>query len=153
MFIVNLQCSDGHSFEGWYDSAHDYYLRFKNSEISCPTCNNSNVKRKSSAAKLLKSSNKTKQKNFAHLGKAIIFHNGNHIKVNSEITMTVEIQKAIARIVQKIKNSNNNEKNRFTERVQETIMKHDSKEVENEQLTDEEGVPYFKIYISDVEKN
>ena len=43
MFFVDLQCSSGHSFQARYDSAADYYLHLKNSEIICPLCYKENI--------------------------------------------------------------------------------------------------------------
>ena len=58
MKVYNLQCEDGHSFEGWFRSEDDFISQNKKGLFSCPICENSNISRIPSAAHI--QSNKAK---------------------------------------------------------------------------------------------
>lgn len=45
MIIFDLQCANGHTFEGWFDDGNAYEEQKKNSLILCPSCNDSSVSR------------------------------------------------------------------------------------------------------------
>jgi hypothetical protein len=43
MIAYDLQCSNGHSFEGWFEDRKAYLGQKKKGLISCPACNDTNV--------------------------------------------------------------------------------------------------------------
>ncbi|RLB07136.1 MAG: DUF1178 domain-containing protein [Deltaproteobacteria bacterium] len=45
MIIFDLECSNGHIFEGWFDSADAFEEQKNKGLINCPYCNDTNVKR------------------------------------------------------------------------------------------------------------
>ncbi len=45
MIIFDIECSNGHIFEGWFDSIEAFDEQRKKGLISCPYCNDTNVKR------------------------------------------------------------------------------------------------------------
>jgi len=45
MIVFDLECSNGHIFEGWFNSSDSFDEQFKKGLISCPECNDTNVKR------------------------------------------------------------------------------------------------------------
>jgi hypothetical protein len=52
MKVLNLQCSHGHSFEGWFASQDDYDAQRARGLVSCPVCNDSEVTKMLSAPRL-----------------------------------------------------------------------------------------------------
>jgi hypothetical protein len=52
MKVLNLQCSHGHSFEGWFASQDDYDAQRARGLVSCPVCNDSEVTKLLSAPRL-----------------------------------------------------------------------------------------------------
>jgi hypothetical protein len=52
MKVLNLQCSHGHSFEGWFASQDDYDTQRARGLVSCPVCNDSEVTKMLSAPRL-----------------------------------------------------------------------------------------------------
>lgn len=52
MLVLNLSCADGHLFEGWFGSAHDYEAQRERRLLSCPVCGQHEVKRLPSAPRL-----------------------------------------------------------------------------------------------------
>ena len=50
--VFDLQCEDGHVFEGWFASADAYDSQKADGLLSCPVCNSGAVNRKVSAARL-----------------------------------------------------------------------------------------------------
>jgi len=45
MIAYDLQCADGHCFEGWFEDAKAYEDQEKKGLISCPVCNVASVSR------------------------------------------------------------------------------------------------------------
>ena len=52
MKVLNLQCSQGHGFEGWFASQDDYDAQRARGLVSCPVCNDSEVTKMLSAPRL-----------------------------------------------------------------------------------------------------
>lgn len=45
MIAYDLQCSNGHSFEGWFEDVQAYEEQKKNGFISCPICESTSIAR------------------------------------------------------------------------------------------------------------
>ena len=45
MIAYDLQCINGHGFEGWFEDAKAYDAQKKRGFISCPVCNDTSVSR------------------------------------------------------------------------------------------------------------
>jgi hypothetical protein len=45
MIIFDLQCSFGHSFEGWFDDGSDFEKQRKEGGLACPICQDHDVHR------------------------------------------------------------------------------------------------------------
>ena len=45
MIAYDLQCSFGHSFEGWFEDVHAYNNQKKRGLVTCPICNDTCVSR------------------------------------------------------------------------------------------------------------
>ena len=45
MIAFDLVCSRGHMFEGWFDNLKSFEQQNAKKMISCPYCNNSNIKK------------------------------------------------------------------------------------------------------------
>ena len=43
MIAFDLQCEDGHTFEGWFEDGRSYEDQKKKNLIACPICNSTNV--------------------------------------------------------------------------------------------------------------
>lgn len=52
MKVLDLQCAQGHSFEGWFGSQDDYDSQRARGLVTCPVCNNCDVLKKLSAPRL-----------------------------------------------------------------------------------------------------
>jgi hypothetical protein len=50
--VLDLQCAQGHSFEGWFGSQEDYDSQRTKGLVSCPVCNDSDILKKLSAPRL-----------------------------------------------------------------------------------------------------
>lgn len=46
MIVFDLQCINGHTFEGWFDDGETFELQQEKGEILCPVCETSTVIRK-----------------------------------------------------------------------------------------------------------
>jgi len=49
MIVFDLQCINGHTFEGWFDDGETFELQQEHGEVTCPVCETSSVTRKLSA--------------------------------------------------------------------------------------------------------
>ena len=45
MIAYDLQCIDGHAFEGWFEDSNAYESQKKKGLIACPVCNSTHVSR------------------------------------------------------------------------------------------------------------
>ncbi|RLB10696.1 MAG: DUF1178 domain-containing protein [Deltaproteobacteria bacterium] len=45
MITFDIECSNGHVFEGWFDSLQEFEKQREKGLVSCPYCNDTNVKR------------------------------------------------------------------------------------------------------------
>ena len=52
MKVLDLQCSQGHSFEGWFGSQVDYDTQRERGQVTCPLCNDSDITKMLSAPRL-----------------------------------------------------------------------------------------------------
>lgn len=52
MKVLNLQCSHGHAFEGWFASHEDYESQRERGLVACPVCNDAEVSKMPSAPRL-----------------------------------------------------------------------------------------------------
>ncbi|MFD1558131.1 DUF1178 family protein [Paraburkholderia silviterrae] len=52
MKVLDLQCPDGHRFEGWFASADDFESQLSRKLVECPMCGATNVSRVPSAPRL-----------------------------------------------------------------------------------------------------
>ncbi len=129
MFIVGLQCHREHRFEGWYDSQQDYFAQSNDDKINCPLCDSDEVTRLSPHARIRPS-----------FLEDITVPSSAPQRVPPFISDTVSLdaQKAISRILKKIR---------------ETYRDMPIADTEEEKCLDTEGLPYFKILVSDIEKN
>jgi len=60
MIAYDLQCVNGHSFEGWFEDRKAYEVQKKKSLIACPVCNSTSIARVPSTF-AIKSSNPLKE--------------------------------------------------------------------------------------------
>ncbi|MDA0982468.1 MAG: DUF1178 family protein [Proteobacteria bacterium] len=52
MIVFDLQCPDGHRFEGWFGSAREFASQKKRGLLSCPNCGNGAIERVLSAPRI-----------------------------------------------------------------------------------------------------
>ena len=45
MIAYDLQCVNGHAFEGWFEDSEAYHSQKKKGLIACPVCNDTQVSR------------------------------------------------------------------------------------------------------------
>lgn len=60
MIAYDLQCVEGHSFEGWFEDRRAYEAQKKKALIACPVCNSTSIARVPSTF-AIKSSNPLKE--------------------------------------------------------------------------------------------
>ena len=61
MKVLDLQCAQGHGFEGWFASEEDFVAQKARSLVCCPLCGDADVLKKLSAPRLNLSSNRSTQ--------------------------------------------------------------------------------------------
>jgi len=91
MIAYDLQCINGHSFEGWFEDGQTYEEQEKNGFISCPICNSTSIARVPSTF-AIKSSNSLKNfydqdEDLANINRKIVdFVEKNFDNVGSDFT-------------------------------------------------------------------
>jgi hypothetical protein len=76
MIAYDLQCANGHAFEGWFEDSQAYEDQKKKGLIACPACNDSQVARIPStfaikSSPILKGAS-IQDKNLKKIGKKVI---------------------------------------------------------------------------------
>ena len=76
MIAYDLQCVNGHSFEGWFEDRRAYEAQKKKALVACPVCNSTSIARVPSTF-AIKSSNPLKefsdqQADLEKIGKKIV---------------------------------------------------------------------------------
>lgn len=59
MKVLDLQCTAGHVFEGWFASEGDFVDQSQRSQVQCPVCGDPSVTKKLSAPRLSLSGNRS----------------------------------------------------------------------------------------------
>jgi len=54
MIVLNLQCSEAHPFEGWFDSVEDFDRQANAAMVACPLCGDVHVSRLPSSPRIRK---------------------------------------------------------------------------------------------------
>jgi hypothetical protein len=52
MKVLDLQCAQGHTFEGWFGSEQDFVAQCARNLVQCPVCGDASVHKKLSAPRL-----------------------------------------------------------------------------------------------------
>jgi hypothetical protein len=52
MKVLDLQCAQGHCFEGWFGSEEDFQSQQTRALVQCPLCGDANIRKKLSAPRL-----------------------------------------------------------------------------------------------------
>ncbi|MBW2568473.1 MAG: DUF1178 family protein [Deltaproteobacteria bacterium] len=66
MIVFDLQCSNGHTFEGWFEDSLAFDVQKKKGLISCPVCENTNILKLPSAF-VINASNFTPEVSDSHV--------------------------------------------------------------------------------------
>ena len=139
MKVYNLQCQEGHSFEGWFRSEDDFISQNKKGLFSCPICDNGNISRIPSAAHI--QSNKARD------------------SLNNNNTISYEVQKKLVEVAKQILKDSENVGNRFAEEAKK-IHRNESKirsihgtaTLEESQELKEEGVEVLTLPLNILRK-
>lgn len=59
MIVFDLQCSNGHRFEGWFGSSGDYESQRDNGLLACPNCGSGSVEKAPMAPAVAAKSNQS----------------------------------------------------------------------------------------------
>ncbi len=59
MKVLDLQCAQGHAFEGWFASEQDFVSQKERGQLQCPVCGDASVHKKLSAPRLNLSSDRS----------------------------------------------------------------------------------------------
>ncbi len=59
MIVFDLECINGHSFEGWFEDGHTFEQQQEAGQVSCPVCDSCSVVQKLSAVAIRTTSSAT----------------------------------------------------------------------------------------------
>lgn len=54
MIVLNLQCGEAHTFEGWFDSTEEFDRQAQATMVACPVCGDTHVSRLPSGPRVIK---------------------------------------------------------------------------------------------------
>ena len=76
MIAYDLQCVNGHAFEGWFEDSDAYQNQKKKGLIACPACNDTQVSRIPSTfaikSRSMPTDSSLQEKNLKKMGKEVI---------------------------------------------------------------------------------
>jgi hypothetical protein len=141
MIAFDLECSMGHSFEGWFHNSESFEEQKKEKLVSCPYCNDTDVKRILSPVVMKTASRKndsseTRPIDYQRLAKEIV----NYINTNFE-----DVGSDFAKEALKMHYAVTEKRN----------IKGSATE-EEEKMLEDEGIEFFKVpspKVDDDEKN
>lgn len=146
MYIVDLECEGGHKFEGWYDSAAELQELEARGEVTCPLCE-SQARTVPTASRV--STSKTRPETRPE-----------HVASSPPAKMPLEVQKALAKVIQHVRRTHEDVGPEFAERA---LAMHRGAEPhkpirgeatpDDEERLAEEGVPFLKLPVPDIEQN
>jgi hypothetical protein len=147
MFVVDLICSDGHLFEGWYDNRDAFDDAAAHNELSCPQCSSTHIERRPAFRGVLRSSSTMSPVEAPEASAP-------------PATMPLEVQRALSQLIKLVKAHTEDAGDRFAQRA---LAMHKGDEApaaihgtttvdERAQLLDE-GVPFAAIPVPDIDQN
>jgi hypothetical protein len=145
MFVVDLECSTGHAFEGWYDTSKEYEALADAGDVTCPLCGSSDVTRHLSTGGFLSTRRSPEPKPQPPVAPAAV---------------PLEVQKAMAAVVQWVKKTHVDVGDGFAKTARAI---HEGEEparpiygratVDEERTLADLGIAFGKIPIPDIEQN
>lgn len=90
MIVFDLECSMGHSFEGWFHNTESFEKQKEQKLVSCPSCNDTEVRRILSPVAVKTSSHRAERKgmkpiDYQRLAKEVVdYINNNFEDVGSD---------------------------------------------------------------------
>jgi hypothetical protein len=148
MYIVDLECEGGHKFEGWYDSAAELFELEARGEVTCPLCE-AKARRVPTASRV--STSKTRPADSPSLREPV---------ASPPMKMPLEVQKALAKVIQHVRQTHEDVGDQFAERAlamhrglePHKPIRGEASPSDEERLV-EEGVPFLKLPVPDIERN
>jgi len=154
VFIIDLVCHDGHLFEGWYDSRDAFDDARAGSALSCPSCGDTRIDLRPSFRGIVSRSRAPREPAETPAETATTQ------TTMTAPTMPLEVQRALSRLLKYVRANTEDAGAAFAARA---IAMHSGEEEakpihgtstpeENERLL-EEGVPFVRIPIPDIDQN
>ena len=117
MKVLDLQCSQGHVFEGWFGSEDDFLSQLAGGLVQCPVCGSSSVHKKLSAPRLnlsrAKAPDDSASANSPSSAKGA--PSGASLTPPMSEEMQAELQSALAKVVRHVLASTDDVGDRFAE--------------------------------------
>lgn len=156
MYIVDLVCEQGHKFEGWYDSAAELRALEQSGEVTCPLCDAS-AKTVPTASRV--STSKTRGDVEGRSLSARLPRPA-QATASPPAKMPLEVQQALAKVLQHVRQTHEDVGPQFSERAiamhrgeePHKPIRGEADEEQEERLLDE-GVPFVKLPVPDIEQN
>lgn len=156
MFIVDLECESGHAFEGWYDSAEELRALEARDEVTCPLCD-ARAHRLPSASRISTATTRGEKR-------AMTSTPAPRAPGPAPATPTpdvpLEVQKALGKLVQHVRATHEDVGEEFATKAlaihkgeEEARPIRGTSTAEEEERLTEEGVPFAKLPIPDIENN
>lgn len=166
MYLVDLVCTDGHLFEGWYDNRSAFTETRDAGELTCPVCDTHSVdQRPTFRGVLTKRGSSTPSRTERSAPKSPEGAEGASTPMTAggeggPPAMPLEMQKALSKLIKLVKAHTEDAGEKFAARA---IAMHKGDEAEKpihgtstpedrERLADE-GVPFVGLPIPDIDQN
>ncbi len=159
MFVVDLACAAGHLYEGWYDNAAAFEGARDGGELCCPTCGSGDVAQRPSFRGIATRGSTAPDKTPAPAPDAPRPAPDAQRPV-PDATMPLEVQRALSRLLRAVRTHAEDVGDTFASRAlaihhgeEEARPIHGTSTAEEEQRLVDEGVPFAKIPVPDIDLN
>ena len=137
MIAFDMECSNGHTFEGWFNNAQSFEEQNSKKLINCPFCDDTNVRKMLSPVTMKIATQESREKtpnpiDYRRLAREVVEYINNHFEdVGPDFTKQALKMHYGAEEKKNIKGSAT---------------------IEEEKLLKEEGVDFFKVPLPKVDK-
>ena len=134
MIVFDLECLNGHTFEGWFDDKQDLESQQEQGILACPVCETTSVVQKVHAIAIIKSSGRDSQKALQASQEAMV-------------ELTQKVAEYVEKNYENVGSSFSKEALKMHYGVEEYRNIRGTTTKEEEKVLDKEGVPVLKVPI------
>lgn len=145
MFVAALSCAAGHAFDGWFERSGDVDAALASGDVACPTCGSAEVVRRPA---------------FRGIGKRAEARTAPPPSTTPEGKVPLDVQRFLSKVHEVVRRHGEDVGEAFSARARAIYRGEEPARLiygrstpEEERVLVEEGVPFSKLPIPDIDVN